>query len=212
MNSERLPAEPPGDDHEETVVVDRNGSVDEATVVIDRGEGDRTIVVERSPSDEDEATVVVDRAGPVDDATVVVDRDATVAVGRSSSGRSQPDADATVVSGRGARAKTPPARGLRGRQRINLPPVEPGFAERATLASGPGAVESYSPRELPDQPLHVSPIQNDSITARPSADSVPSVRKSSRRFGVAAVAGFAAACVVSVIGLSVIVVLLLRGF
>ena len=172
-------------DHEETVVVERALPVDEATVVVDREASERTIAVDRSSRDDSDATVTVDRSKSGSESTVIVEH------------RSQ--------------AKAPEPRGPRGRQRINLPPVQPGFAERATLAAGPGAVESYAPRELPVQPAHVAPHEREASATRAPADAVPSVRRSSRRFGVIAIFGFVAACAVSVLGLSVIIFLVLAG-
>lgn len=134
----------------------------------------------------DEATVVVSREKPVDDDTVVVDRKAA--------------------------SKAKPARVPRGRQRINLPPVEPGFAEQAVLVAGPGAVESYAPRRLPSRPVGATSAEQSVGAARLPAEAVPSVRKASRRFGFVAILGFVVACAVSVVGLTVIAVAVLRGF
>ncbi len=181
-----------------TVVVDRGNADSERTVVVDRGDSDRTVVVDR---DDNERTVVVDR--DEGERTVVVER----AVKRKPA-----DGDATVVVGKRAKPKTPSNRGPRGRQRINLPPVEAGFAEKAVLASGPGAVENYAPRELPVQPEATPRLEQSAVITRPPADAVPSVRKSSRRFGVIAVVGFALACVVSVVGLVAIGFAVLRSF
>lgn len=190
-------------------------SVSEATVVVDRGrhvdggdddDAERTVVVDRSSS---EATGADNDDDDDNERTVVVDRDdneRTVAVDRKGSG-----SDSTVVVGKRAKSKTPASRGPRGRQRINLPPVEPGFAEKAVLASGPGAVESYPARQLPAQPLPSAHVEHDSLVTRPPADVVPSVRKASRRYGIIAVVGFAIACVISVVGLVAIVVGVLRS-
>ena len=188
---------------EATVVADRNRQTDDQTVLVDRADNDSTVVVER---DDNDHTIVVERGG---DQTVVVERgdgDRTVVVERGA-----PDADATVVVGKRVKAKTPSARAPRGRQRINLPPVDPGFAEKAVIAAGPGAIESYAARELPAQPLPVPRSEQQVAVVRPSADAVPSVRKSSRRFGVIAVAGFVVACVISVAGLIAIAFAVLRS-
>lgn len=165
------------------------------TVVVDRGEADldRTVLVDRGEVDND-STVVVDRGDSDADRTVVVNRkpkdpEATVVVGKRGS------------RGTGGKPKAAPARAPRGRQRINLPPVEPGFAEKAVIASGPGAVETYAARELPVPPQSAPRTEQAAVEARPPAAAVPSVRKSSRRFGVAALAGFVLACVISVTGL-----------
>ena len=173
-------------------------SLSEATVVVDRGASDRTVVVDR---DDNERTVVVDRGEG--ERTVVVER----------ASKSKPlDGDATVVVGKRAKPTTTSSRAPRGRQRINLPPVEPGFAEKAVIAAGPGAVENYAPRALPAQPELTPRLEQNALITRPPADAVPSVRKSSRRFGLIAVVGFVLACVISVVGLVAIGFAVLRSF
>lgn len=170
---------------DETVVVERARHVDEETVVVDRDAHDRTVVVERSSRESNDETVAVDRKAATNDETVAV--------------------------GKRANAKAPPSRVLRGRQRINLPPVEPGFAEQAVIAAGPGAVETYAPRQLPLPPLPAINAERSAGVERPPAAAVPSVRKSSRRFGVVTIIGFVVACAISVAGLGAIVVTALRG-
>lgn len=184
-----------------TVVIDRNARTDnDMTVAVDRAKpvDEETVVVERNSLVGD-ATVVVQRTKPVDESTVVVERNGAAS-------------ESTVVVNRGVEApKAPPTRVPRGRQRINLPPVDPGFAERAVLAAGPGAVESYAPRQLPPEPVVSAQTEQSVKVARPPAEVVPSVRKSSRRFGIVAVIGFGVACLVSVVGLATIAFLVLRS-
>lgn len=170
---------------EETVVVERGRHVDEETVVVDRDAHDRTVVIERPSREADEATVVVDRKAASSDETVAV--------------------------GKRANAKAPPSLVPRGRQRINLPPVEPGFAEQAVIAAGPGAVENYAPRQIPLLPLPAIHAEKSVGVERPPAEAVPSVRKSSRRFGIVAIFGFVVACAISIAGLGAIVFTVLRG-
>ena len=90
--------------------------------------------------------------------------------------------------------------------------MEPGFAEKAVIAAGPGAVENYAPRALPAQPELTPRLEQNALITRPPADAVPSVRKSSRRFGLIAVVGFVLACVISVVGLVAIGFAVLRSF
>jgi hypothetical protein len=185
-------------DDERTTVVDRSAPADdhEGTVVVDR----------RAPSaEEGNETVVVDRALDPDNETIVVDRP-------SISARAD-ESDGTIVVGR-RRANTssksaPASTGRRGRRRITLPPVEPGFGPAAVEAVGPGAISAYSPREIQPPPPSAPLVPLGPDATRAPAPSMPSVGKRSRSFGMIAVGGFALACVVSVVGLGVIVTSLL---
>lgn len=205
------PAEPTDDDDERTTVVDRSvHETDNETVVVDRSARDEpvdnaTIVVDRGAPDEpvDNETVVVDRstpAQPVDNETIVVDRsapaveeDGTIVVDRS------------PAPPRGTRTSAPaPAR--RGRRRITLPPVEPGFGADPVEAVGPGAVSSYSPRPIAPPPAVASAVPVGADATRAPAPSMPSVGKRSQAFGLLGVAGFTLATAVSLVGLAAIVV------
>ena len=222
----------PDDDDERTTVVDRSTSDDEhdGTVVVDRSapiddHDERTTVVDRSApttDDHDERTTVVDRSSPADDddeRTTVVDRSAPV--GESDDGtvvvdRSAPADevhDGTVVVPRPASEKSksasrPAPSSRRGRRRITLPPVEPGFGPDAVDAVGAGAVDSYLPRAITPAPVATPAIPLGDDATRAPAPSMPSVERRSRRIGMIAVGGFAAACVISVVGLATIVVTL----
>jgi len=205
------------DEHDGTVVVDRSAPIDdhdERTTVVDRSapttddHDERTTVVDRSaPADDDERTTVVDRSAPVgesDDGTVVVDRSA----------RADEVHDGTVVVPRPASEKSksasrPAPSSRRGRRRITLPPVEPGFGPDAVDAVGAGAVDSYLPRAITPAPVATPAIPLGDDATRAPAPSMPSVERRSRRIGMIAVGGFAAACVISVVGLATIVVALL---
>ena len=208
--------QPDDDDDERTTVVDRSTSDDEhdGTVVVDRSapiddHDERTTVVDRSSpaDDDDERTTVVDRSAPVgesDDGTVVVDRSA----------RADEVHDGTVVVPRPASEKSksasrPAPSSRRGRRRITLPPVEPGFGPDAVDAVGAGAVDSYLPRAITPAPVATPAIPLGDDATRAPAPSMPSVERRSRRIGMIAVGGFAAACVISVVGLATIVVALL---
>ena len=167
-----------------------------------------TVVVERStPSVEpDGETVVVERSAPAvepDGETVVVRREA-----------SREDENATIVVDRSpspsAKGAPPAAPTRRGRRRITLPPVEPGFGAEPVEAAGPGATSSYAPRGIQPLPATAPEVPLGADATRAPAPSMPSVGKRSRTFGVIGVAGFALATTVSLVGLAAIVVSLLR--
>jgi len=99
--------------------------------------------------------------------------------------------------------------GRRGRRRITLPPVEPGFGAEPVDAVGPGAIASYVPRTIAPVPVAVPAPPLGADATRAPAPSMPSVGKRSRTIGMVAVGGFALACVVSVVGLVTIVVSIL---
>jgi hypothetical protein len=179
----------------ETVVVDRTPIVDEGTVVIDR-----------VPAP-DEGTVVIDRSVAPDEGTVVIDR-------------SSPDEGTVVIEGRGARSRRAASRSSsvlgdipRRGQRRELTPA-PGGAEvqrTAVLASGPGAVNSYAPRAIPAPPAEGVIPESGPEATRASAPSMPSVVRASTRRSRIALAAFALACVISVVGLVMMIVLLTAG-
>ena len=212
----------PDDDDERTTVVDRSAAEEP-------DDGNETVVVDRArhPADEPyDGTVVVDRSAPADDdghdGTVVVDRslaaehddahDGTVVVDRSAPAD---DAhDGTIVVPRAASEKSksasrPSQSSRRGRRRITLPPVEPGFGPDPVDAVGAGAVENYSPRTIAAAPALTPAIPLGADATRAPAPSMPSVRRRSTRLGAIALGGFALACVVSVVGLATIVVTLI---
>ena len=226
-----LPSRQPADDDDErTTVVERADAAhgtedDDRTTVVDRTgppmdlDDERTTVVERTspPADDDERTTIVERTGPPaghdDDGTVIVAR-------RSDTPDGDDDHSATIIVARAHEtAERPPAKSAsrpsastgtrRGRRRITLPPVEPGFGAEPVDAVGPGAVATYAPRPIaPVPPVVVAPPLGADATRAP-APSMPSVVKRSRTIGIVAVGGFALACAVSVVGLVTIVVAVL---
>ncbi|MBX3094841.1 MAG: hypothetical protein KF680_09955 [Cryobacterium sp.] len=225
MSEKDATAEP---DDDRTVVVSRPGAesadldgVEDRTLVVERpangpeDDSDRTIVVPRATDEGGDETVVVSRDADVDpDRTVVVSRkgdddpDKTIVVSRAGS----PDSDKTAVVDRGDRRKSVSrTKAPRGRQRIALPPVDPDFTPEVVIAAGPGAVETYSPREIPLPPEDAAPVELGPEATRAPAPQMPSVRRASKRLGVIATAGFALSCVVSVAGLIAVVVALVRG-
>jgi hypothetical protein len=200
------------DDAERTIVVDRGADADEETIVVDRGAddaGEETIVVDRDTGAE--RTIVVDRrpkllgAEPDDGADEDDDTDRTVA-------RPRDDIDdETITVDRSAPSVSlPPVPSLRRarvqrRRGIAPPPVPVGFAPAARPAVGPGAVEHYSPRELSPPPAAPAAFEGTVAAARAFDPALPSVARRTRRTAVIAVAAFATACVVSVTGLTLIV-------
>lgn len=220
------------DEGGETVVVDRAAAAEDKTVVIDREEeNDRTVVVERAkhaaPADEpEEGTVVVDRRprrprrstaplppepldpsdadGDDEDRTVVVDReDKTVVVERSRRGRRPKD--------EAAPAPDSVINLLPTRRGIKVAPVEPGFGRDAVEAIGPNAVETYVPREIASAPEAAPAVPRGDEALRAEAPSMPSVTRRSRTAGAVALLAFAGACVVSLIGIIVVIVWFVRS-
>ncbi|WP_166868731.1 hypothetical protein [Salinibacterium sp. ZJ70] len=223
----RLAQESLVDDAERTVIVDR-GAVPEEAVVVHRTPRsevpveEETVVVSRSVSTED--TVVVERSAPTED-TVVVERSAptgdTVVVERSGPAedtvvaeRSEPTEDTVVVRGGTEPPRTPspapsaPVLRTRGDRRRGIapPPVPAGFAPAAKPAVGPGAVEAYTARAMPTVRISPAPAGGAEPTRDPARD-LPSAARRSQRVARIAVASFAAACVVSVVGLIAIAML-----
>lgn len=198
------------DSAEETIVVDRSRDADEETIVVDRsGRGDEeTIVVDRRPQllgidddDDDDTDRSASRpALPAQDE----DTDRTVA-------RERDDSDEqTITVDRSASAvKLPPVPSLRRarvqrRRGIAPPPVPVGFAPAARAAVGPGAVDHYSLRELRPPP-EARPVPEGGVAPTRVIDpQLPSVARRARRTAVLAWAAFAGACVVSVTGLTLI--------
>jgi len=219
-------------DDERTTIVERTALDldDERTTLVERTaldlDDERTTMVERSsPLDDDERTTIVDRTAPPvehdDDGTVIVsrapdpvadgdDHSATVIVGRAHETAERPAAGTSA--GRpagGSSSKKSTGTGRRGRRRITLPPVEPGFGAEPVDAVGPGAIATYTPRTIAPPPVTVAAVPLGADATRAPAPSMPSVGKRSRTIGMVAVGGFALACVVSVVGLVTIVVAIL---
>ena len=225
-------------DDERTTIVERTAPPllavdDERTTIVERtappvptvDDDERTTIVERtSPpvptaADDDERTTIVDRTAPPstdadddDDRTII-----SASVPRPATG--DDDHSETIIVARAHEtAERPPVKsasrpaivpGRRGRRRITLPPVEPGFGAEPVDAVGPGAIASYVPRTIAPVPVAVPAPPLGADATRAPAPSMPSVGKRSRTIGMVAVGGFALACVVSVVGLITIVVSIL---
>ncbi|HET8896018.1 MAG TPA: hypothetical protein VFN04_02005 [Protaetiibacter sp.] len=199
------------DSVEATIVVDRSHDAVEETIVVDRsGRGDEeTIVVDRRPQllgvDDDDDDDDTDRsesrpALPAQDE----DTDRTVARERDDS-----DEQTITVDRSASAAKLPPVPSLRRarvqrRRGIAPPPVPVGFAPAARAAVGPGAVDHYSPRELRPPPEARAVPEGGVAPTRVIDPNLPSVARRARRTAVLALAAFAGACVVSVTGLTLI--------
>jgi len=179
---------------------------DDYTVVVDRGssgEGDHTIVVDRgaSPGGEEDHTIVVDRGASqgggvgattaVADEGVVDEADHTVVVARP---RKPPKSDAAVSAGR--------------RRGIAPPPVPQGFAPPAVEAIGPGAVDEYVPRTIPEPPPLAEIPELGTDDTREPARAMASVSRRSRRGARVTLMLFVAACIGAVVGLVAIVIAL----
>ena len=221
---------PSDDDDERTTIVER------ADAAHGTDNDERTILVERTvpPELDDERTTIVDRTGPPagldDERTTIVDRtgppaglddERTVLVSRAPADADDADdhSPTIIVARAHETAERPAAKSAsrpsastgkrRGRRRITLPPVEPGFGADPVDAVGPGAIASYVPRIIAPVPATVSAVPLGADATRAPAPSMPSVGKRSRTIGIVAVGGFALACVVSVVGLVTIVVSIL---
>jgi len=165
------------------------------------------MAVEREP-DPDTTVEVPRSAGPVDDDATrqlvrsPVDDEATV---RMSSRNALPDDEATRSLHRfGAPVAKPvmaPAR-KRRRGELHPAPVPSGYGERAVRVPGVGTVSSYRPRAIPVPPPARPRTAGAEVVRVAAVGS--SVARRSRRFSALAIAGFAASCVVSVVGLALI--------
>ncbi len=150
-------------------------------------------------------TLVVNRGSTVTDPD---DSDLTVMVARHSDDEAGP----TIVVRRaqGATRKDghahPATRESIGQRRRGLatPPVPPGFAPRGFEGSGAGARERYRPRAIPTPPPGSSAAVTSPAASREGSASMPSVARRTRVTARLAMALFATACVVSVVGLTLI--------
>ena len=192
-----------GRDDDETVQVVRD---EDATVAVAQDE-DATVQVVR---DED-ATVAMSRDGdetvPIargDETVRIVRGDAVIAAEEDA--RNAHPAHSSASPPERHRFRTKPVMAAprkRRRGELHPAPVPAGYGERAVRASGAGAVTSYRAREIPRAPVG-APRLAETARVQRIADGAPSVRRQSRRFAAFAVAGFAASCVVSVVGIALI--------
>jgi len=151
-----------------------------------------TVTADRDPlADEAAETIVVDRQ--LDAETIVVEREA------------REDGTVAVTRARPAAPVSPALTRGRRRRGMTAPPVAPGYGRGAVEASGPGAVATYEPRATPRLPA--DPPAYPGVEATRVVDAgMPSVRRRSRRAAILTLALFAAACVVSAVGLVAIAV------
>ncbi len=179
------------DDDEHTVMVDRGAGSAEAD-----GDGDHTVVVARDSSGDDH-TVVVDR--PV--ATGQADLAAPTQSEQSSPSR------VASPSNRPSGAPRPASKRRRG---LTPPPVPEGFGPRAADAMGTGATETYTAREIPQITAMPVALEEGPQATRAAAPSMPSVARNSRRAARIAVASYAAAWVVTVLGIATMAFVVFR--
>jgi hypothetical protein len=183
---------------DETIVVDRSDSGDEQTIVVDRRP--RLLGIE---DDDDDDT---DRSATRPPLEAEDDTDRTVARPRDDDA----DADETITVDRAAPSvKLPPVPSLRParvqrRRGIAPPPVPVGFAPAARAAVGPGAVDHYRRRELAVPPAVRAAPDGGIVSTRVIDPDLPSVARRARRTAVVALAAFVGACIVSVTGLTLI--------
>lgn len=183
---------------DETIVVDRSDSGNEQTIVVDRGP--RLLGIE---DDDDDDT---DRSATRPPLEAEDDTDRTVARPRDDDA----DDDETITVDRAAPSvKLPPVPSLRParvqrRRGIAPPPVPVGFAPAARAAVGPGAVDHYRRRELAVPPAVRAAPDGGIESTRVIDPDLPSVARRARRTAVVALAAFVGACVVSVTGLTLI--------
>ncbi|GMA91134.1 hypothetical protein [Homoserinibacter gongjuensis] len=183
---------------DETIVVDRSDSGDEQTIVVDRRP--RLLGIE---DDDDDDT---DRSATRPPLEAEDDTDRTVARPRDDDA----DDDETITVDRAAPSvKLPPVPSLRParvqrRRGIAPPPVPVGFAPAARAAVGPGAVDHYRRRELAVPPAVRAAPDGGIESTRVIDPDLPSVARRARRTAVVALAAFVGACIVSVTGLTLI--------
>lgn len=192
-------AEADADAVDETIVVDRSDSGDEQTIVV--GRRPRLLGLE---DDDDDDT---DRSATRPPLEAEDDTDRTVARPRDDDAD---DDDETITVDRAAPSvKLPPVPSLRParvqrRRGIAPPPVPVGFAPAARAAVGPGAVDHYRRRDLAPPPAVRAAPDGGIVSTRVIDPELPSVARRARRTAVVALAAFVGACVVSVTGLTLI--------
>jgi hypothetical protein len=197
--AEPLTTDADADAVDETIVVDRSDSGDEQTIVVDRRP--RLLGIE---DDDDDDT---DRSATRPPLEAEDDTDRTVARPRDDDAD---DDDETITVDRAAPSvKLPPVPSLRParvqrRRGIAPPPVPVGFAPAARAAVGPGAVDHYRRRDLAPPPAVRAAPDGGIVSTRVIDPELPSVARRARRTAVVALAAFVGACVVSVTGLTLI--------
>jgi hypothetical protein len=198
--AEPLTTDADADAVDETIVVDRSDSGDEQTIVV--GRRPRLLGLE---DDDDDDT---DRSATRPPLEAEDDTDRTVARPRDDD--ADDDDDETITVDRAAPSvKLPPVPSLRParvqrRRGIAPPPVPIGFAPAARAAVGPGAVDHYRRRELAPPPAVRAAPDGGIVSTRVIDPDLPSVARRARRTAVVALAAFVGACIVSVTGLTLI--------
>ena len=189
---------------DESTVIPGDDEVDRTVVVVRRGRGRPEPVLAEDTEDTEDRTTVIDRGLPDDDT------DRTVPVRRREPEPDDTDRTVALDPKRPAPAPEPDPviRLLPARSRIEPPPGPEG-ARTAVGAVGPNAVDTYVPRPLP-APVAAPPVPRSDAPRRGDA-ALPSVARSSRASGRAALVVFAATCVVSLAGLIAVVVWFVRG-
>ena len=165
----------------------------ETDAVEEPDEDEHTVMVDRSAADEDEHTVVVKRAAP--------------RAAEGDAGTEDEDDHTVVVDRKGAKPSLPRPPSSKRRRGIAAPPVPEGFAPRAVDAIGPNAEVDYSPRALPDLPAEPEAPAEGPAATRAAAPFMPSVLRRGEHTARLTVIVFAATCVVSAVGLTLIAVL-----
>lgn len=142
-----------------------------------------------------------------DDQTVVFDRKAsrTAKPGSRPARPRQDEDDQTVVVAKRARSRqaSPHAKAKRARA-IAPPPAPVGFAPQAVKAAGANSTERYSPRAIPAPPSPAPIFAEGRAASREASATMRSVTRHTRLTARVALVVFAASCVASIIGLTLI--------
>ena len=167
---------------------------------------DRTRVVDHDDDPIDATRVVQRQTGDESDEsddTIIVRRTAARALDDPSPASPSPSSPSPASP---ARAQLPPTRrSLRAQRTPITLPSGTAASERAAAALGADAVVRYEPRPVPAPPEPGPDLGSGPEATRAEAPSMRSVRRASRSAGWIAVGSIAGACVVSVVGLVVIV-------
>ena len=147
-----------------------------------------------------------------DDQTVFVDRKASRAdksnripvPAPAPAPASHDEDDHTVVVAKSARSRsTSPHAKAKRKPRIAPPPVPVGFTPEAVKAVGANSTERYRPRAIPAPPSP-APIVVEWAPASRETATMRSVSRHTRLTARVALVAFAASCVASIVGLTLI--------
>lgn len=185
---------------------------DEATVVVDRGDDDRTVLVER----EDHTVVVTRAAAPpsktMSAATVAESTDSELVEATDSASASKSSSTSASASkfsestsgmsnSSGPMLKVPARTRARARPELRPAPVPSGFGRVAQEAIGVGAIMSYGAGAPAPVMAIGHTVESGPVPTRASTPSMPSVELSSRRTAIVSLAVVAGACAISLGGL-----------